>query len=128
MSLDVSLYEALPFPASVCISCLAEDEYHHHYGERYYSANITHNVNTMAMRASLYTACWHPETLAPVPTARDILPLLVTGVETLRADPAYFKQFNPKNGWGNYDRFVAWVEKYASACSNHLDAVVLVSR
>lgn len=128
MSLDVSLYEALPFPASVCIQCLADDVSHGHFGKRYYSANITHNMNVMALQATLYTPCWYPEMIVPEPRARDIEPHLSEGLETLRSDPTYFGKFNPKNGWGNYNSFVAWLEKYLAACRRYPDALVLVSR
>lgn len=92
-----------------------------------FSANITHNLNSMADAAGIYQACWRPEEIG-AKYASDIIPLLEKGLEDLKSRPEYFKQFNSPNGWGMYENFVPWVEKYLAACKENPDAEIQVSR
>lgn len=92
-----------------------------------FSANITHNLGEMADKAGIYKACWRPEEIG-AEYARDIIPLLEKGLEDLKARPEYFKQFNAPNGWGLYEHFVPWVEKYINACKENPDAKISVWR
>ena len=92
-----------------------------------YSRNITHNLGKMAAEAGIYEALWRPEEIS-VATAEQLVPLLETGLETLRADPERFKKFNPENGWGDYEGLVNFVEAYLQACKENPDAEVNVSR
>lgn len=141
MSLDVSLKSAVPVDTG-CAHC---NNPFQEYRE-YYSANITHNLNTMAEAAGIYDALWRPYRLKEdyIPTedynkemvfedisviyAKDIIPILDKGLTDLKARPEYFKQFNASNGWGMYEHFVPFVEKYLEACKEHPEAVVEVSR
>ncbi len=92
-----------------------------------FSANITHNLGEMADKAGIYKACWRPEEIG-AKYARDIIPLLEKGLEDMKARPDYFKQFNAPNGWGLYEHFVPWVEKYLAACKENPDAEIGVWR
>lgn len=92
-----------------------------------YSRNITHNLNKMAMEAGIYEALWRPEEIN-VTTAEQLVPLLETGLETLRADPERFKEFNAPNGWGMYDNLIDFVEDYLEACKENPDAEVHACR
>jgi hypothetical protein len=92
-----------------------------------FSANITHNLGEMAEKAGIYKACWRPEEIG-AEHASDIIPLLEKGLEDLKARPEYFKQFNAPNGWGLYENFVPWVEKYLAACKENPDAKISVWR
>jgi len=89
--------------------------------------NITHNLNDMAEKAGIYNALWHPEELG-VTKASQLIPYLVVGLERLTAQPEYFKNFNTKNGWGDYDALLNFVLKYIDACTLYPDADVWVSR
>jgi hypothetical protein len=92
-----------------------------------YSANITHNLNKMAMEAGIYEVLWRPEEIGITQAGQLIEPLTV-GLEKLKADPMYYSQFNSPNGWGMYEHFVPFVEKYLEACRENPDANVNVSR
>ena len=92
-----------------------------------YSANITHNLGKMADEAGIYYACWRPEEIG-VTKANQLIPLLRDGLAKLTADPAHFRKFNSKNGWGLYENFVPWVRDYLNACEGYPDADVSVSR
>lgn len=92
-----------------------------------FDANITHNLNTMAEEAGIYKHLWRPEELDITIAAQLIEPLEI-GLQRLKDTPEYFKQFNPENGWGTYDGFVSWVEKYLEACKENPDAEISISR
>jgi len=92
-----------------------------------YWANITHNLGTMADKAGIYKALWRPEEINKE-FAKDIVPLLEDGLEDLKNRPEHFKQFNSKNGWGMYEHFVPFVEKYLEACKEYPNAKISISR
>lgn len=88
-----------------------------------YSANITHNLNTMANEAGIYQYLWMPEELE-ITRASQLIEPLRTGLVLLESDPIRFKEFNPANGWGNYDGLVQFVKDYLRACEEYPDAEV----
>lgn len=115
--------------------------------EQVYWANITHNLNTMAGEAGIYEALWRPHRLKEgynisendhqaewkfeeenTTLAKDIIPLLEKGLSDLKTRPEYFEKFNSPNGWGMYEHFVPFVEKYLEACKKYPDAIIEVSR
>lgn len=92
-----------------------------------FNANITHNLGKMAAEAGIYEACWRPEEIS-AKEARDIIPILEKGLVDLKSRPHHFKQFDSPNGWGLYEHFVPWVEKYLNACKENPGAKIDVSR
>jgi hypothetical protein len=115
MSLDVYLKQVKPTCQPTCEPA------------EVYWANITHNLNKMAEKAGIYQHLWRPEELG-ITTAKQLIEPLTAGLEVLKAKPAYFKKFNSPNGWGMYEHFVPFVEKYLAACIEYPDALVFVSR
>jgi hypothetical protein len=128
MSLDVSLHEPFPVPRDACLLCTVDDEEHVHRGDCLFAQNITHNLNEMADVAGIYKVLWRPDELFDEPRARDIVDALQQGYDKLKADPERFIPFEPENKWGTYWSFLPWLERYITACREHPDAVVLVSR
>lgn len=96
-------------------------------GKEIYSANITHNLNTMAEAAGIYMHLWRPDELG-VTRAGDLVDSLRAGLARLEADPAKYEAYNSPNGWGLYKHFVPFVRGYLEACENSPDATVHVSR
>ena len=115
--------------------------------EAVYDANITHNLGEMADKAGIYEALWRRHRLKEgynspendhkaewkfeeenKTTAKDIIPLLEKGLADLKARPEHFEKFNSPNGWGMYEHFVPFVEKYLEACKEYPDAIIEVSR
>jgi len=92
-----------------------------------YWANITHNLGKMAGEAGIYQHLWRPEELE-ITTASELIKPLQVALKDLRERPEYFKQFNPENGWGDYDGFVQWVSNYLGACVGNPLATIRVSR
>ena len=119
MSLDVYLYRKF--------KKLYEDGTIEDCEEEVYSANCTHNLNTMADKCGLYELLWRPEEI-DITKANQLIEPLTVGLELLKSNPEYFKQFNPSNGWGSYDGFVRFVEKYLEACVENDDCYVMVWR
>lgn len=92
-----------------------------------YDANITHNLNKMAEEAGIYEHLWRPEEIG-VTKAQQLIAPLRAGLELMKADPARFEKHDAANGWGMYEHFVPFVEKYLAACEENPDATVEVSR
>ena len=140
MSLDVTLYR----------------NYHVSYDggktlepkvEELYSSNITHNLGEMAEAAGLYKALWRPyqlkegyniteddyhveyvfEVANPV-KANEIIPIIEKGLEDMKARPEHYETFNSENGWGMYEHFVPWIEKYLEALKEYPESFVECDR
>ena len=92
-----------------------------------YKDNITHNLGKMARMAGIYLCLWRPEELG-IDTASFLIEGLERGLKKLKSNPDYFKSFNPKNGWGDYDGLVTFVENYLNACKKFPDAEIEVDR
>ena len=92
-----------------------------------YWANITHNLGKMAGEAGIYKALWRPEEIE-AKYAKDIIEIVEKGLADLKARPEYFEQFNSPNGWGMYEHFVPFVEKYLQALKEYPDAEIYISR
>ena len=140
MSLDVRLTRKKWISYNAGVS-FEEDE-----DETLYSANITHNLGEMAEKANIYSALWRPYRILPdfksfdnyddeysfesskTIYAKQIIELLEKGLKDLKKRPKYFEKFNAENGWGMYEHFVPFVEKYLDACKQYPDSVVNVSR
>jgi hypothetical protein len=150
VSLDVYLYAS---ETSTCEKCGHEQQVSS--GGCVYDANITHNLGRMAQEAGIYLALWSPgemkapdqskaiqalwrdkqyadaralEAKLPVVYASDLIPVLRDGLAKLKADPAHFEKFNAENGWGLYEHFVPFVERYLAACEANPLAIVRASR
>lgn len=120
MSLDVYLHNTKK------ITCTC-GEVHELDEETVYDSNITHNLTEMAGEAGIYEALWRPEEMGAT-RAIDLIESLEDGLGRLKADPKRFKQFNPSNGWGDYDSFVTFVDRYLETCKEYPEATISVSR
>lgn len=92
-----------------------------------YWANITHNLTDMAEAAGIYECLWRPDEVG-ITKASQLIEPLTAGLAKLKADPAHYEQFNAENGWGLYEHFVPFVERYLDACKENPDAAVRASR
>ncbi len=95
--------------------------------EQVFEQNYTHNANKMADAAGLYACVWRPDEHG-MELAEHIIELLKAGIELMKSDPERFKALEPANGWGSYDSFVPWLEKYLEACEANPKARIRVSR
>lgn len=92
-----------------------------------FTANITHNLNKMAIEAGIYKALWYPEE-SDIVIAGDLIEPLREGLHKLKTNPSKYKKFNPDNGWGSYESLVKFVENYLNACYEYPDATIYISR
>lgn len=92
-----------------------------------YETNITHNLRDMADKAGIYYALWRPEEIQ-AKYAKDIIKIVESGLEDLKARPEYFKQFDSPNGWGVYENFVPFVEEYLEALKKYPESIIEVCR
>lgn len=97
------------------------------YRVELFSGNITHNLNVMAKEAGIYKHLWRPEEI-DIKTAGELIEPLETALEAMKEDPDLFKEHNPPNGWGDYEGFLSWIEKYLEACRRHPRAKVEACR
>jgi hypothetical protein len=96
-------------------------------GDEVFTANVTHNLNTMAGEAGIYKHLWRPDELE-IKKAVQLIEPLTAGLALLKSDPERFQKFNPSNGWGTYGGLVTFVEDYLEACKKYPDADVSVWR
>lgn len=90
-------------------------------------ANITHNLNEMADIAGIYKHIWRPEEIG-ITHARQLIEPLTEGLKKMKCSPHKYRNYDSPNGWGTYDNFVPWIEKYIDACKENPDAEVKASR
>lgn len=125
MSLDVYLYGAETAVPCHCYRC---GNLHERRGrEEIFEASITHNLTAMAGEAGIYKAIWRPDEIG-ITKAGQLRELLKDGLAALKSNPARFKKFNPKNGCGNYEDLVRFVDQYLAACVESPEATIDVSR
>lgn len=92
-----------------------------------FTANITHNLTKMASEAGIYKHLWRPDEIG-VTRAEQLISPLTEGLARLSANSMHFRQFNPKNGWGDYEGLKAFVAEYLKACIEYPEAEVRVWR
>ncbi len=95
--------------------------------EEVFSANVTHNLNTMAEEAGIYKHLWRPDEIG-ITKAAELIEPLCAGLALMCEQPERFEALNPENGWGSYTGFLPWIAKYRQACVKFPNATVRVSR
>ena len=125
MSLDVALYNTNK-KTIYCPHC-AKEIMVEEKEEGVYGANITHNLNRMAMACGIYEVLWRPEEIN-ITEASQLIEPLSEGLRKLKGNPDYYKTFDSPNGWGLYIHFVPFVENYLNACIEYPEAKISVSR
>lgn len=121
MSLDVYLYQ------SKTLTCDCGKVHEIETGEELYQANITHNLNSMAQFLGIYHHVWRPEEIE-IEKASQLIEPLKKAIEYMRENPAKCMEYDASNGWGTYDNFLPWLNRYLQACIDYPDARVVVSR
>lgn len=111
MSLDITLED----PTATYETCVFE-------------TNITHNLSEMAEKAEIYKAIWCPDEIKPSPKAKDIIPLIESGLDLLKKDPNFYKIHNAFNGWGTYNDFIPFLEEYLDALKTYPEAKIIICK
>ena len=95
--------------------------------------NITHNLNEMAKHVpvsktlTLYNILWRPHE-SDLKTTDDILEYVTIAVKYLIDHEEELLQYNPDNGWGNYESLLDFSKQVGSACIFHPHCDIEVSR
>lgn len=92
-----------------------------------FSQNITHNLGEMADEAGIYMHVWRPEEIG-IERAEQLIYHLRMAIDSMKRDKSKYIKLNAKNGWGTYDVFVPWLERYLSACEEYPNALVTADR
>jgi len=92
-----------------------------------FEVNITHNLNKMAAKSEIYSEIWHPDELG-IKIAKELIERLTFGLEKLKSNKDFFKEFDASNGWGTYEDFLYFVEKYLEACKKYPNSKINVNR
>jgi hypothetical protein len=92
-----------------------------------FSANITHNLGAMAEAAGIYRHLWQPDELG-ISHASQLIKPLERGLAKMKAEPDEYRKHDAPNGWGKYDHFIPWIERYIEACKQDPDATINISR
>jgi hypothetical protein len=92
-----------------------------------YEANITHNLAQMATKAGLYDCLWRAVENG-YEKAFQLVEPLEKGIKQMEENPERYKQYNAKNGWGNYFDFLPWLKKLLAVCKRNPDANIKISR
>ena len=97
------------------------------YTAELFDWNITHNLNTMAENSGLHKCLWRPDE-NNMTSAKDLINPMEKGLKELVCNQKRYEQYNPINGWGDYNGLVNFVRHYLTACKAHPYADVRVSR
>jgi len=90
-----------------------------------FEANITHNLNKMAIAAGLYDFLWHPKENG-IFFASDLIKPLKSGIKSMKINPKRYRKLDAKNGWGKYEEFLPWLEELLAACRENPNSSVSV--
>lgn len=60
--------------------------------------------------------------------AEDAIWYLEKGIFNMTNEPEHFKAMNPKNGWGDYNGALKYLEKFLEICREHPLTKVEISR
>ena len=81
------------------------------------------DVSSFVDSGGVVVCCGFSISLAP----KLILPLEI-GVAKMELNPDKYREYDSQNGWGTYEDFVPWVEKYIAACKKYPDAKINISK
>jgi len=87
-----------------------------------YDRSMTHNVRAMWIKAGVYDAIYNSHGKL----AGSISEELSAGLRKMVASPDEYTKLNPPNGWGDYERAVAFLDSLDIACRQHPKATIYV--
>lgn len=97
------------------------------YGESMWSANMTHNLNKIAIEAGVYECLWRPDEIG-VKYARDNISNLRFALGIFYSKYDELKKLNPSNGWGDIDRLIEVTQDFLKACMEYPNAIIECDR
>lgn len=123
---------------SACGSTMAVHDDNEEEITCHWSANITHNMGKMASHipvsspmennTTLYDYVWRPEVRKETVNTTIMWRVLKEGIAYMINERLDLLQYNPSNGWGDYDSFLAWLINYKNMCEDNPGCEIEVSR
>ena len=110
MSLDVHIYKTTEWVNTET----GETKYLDDYSAEF---NFTTNVVPMWKKAGVYEALHGGST-------QEVAVILRNGIKHMKEHAEEYKLLNPKNGWGDYESNLEFLEKLADYCEKHSDGKV----
>lgn len=106
------------------------------------SMNITHNMGNMAKHVpitfeleeemysdTLYQYVWRGDEVSKYVCNTDVMSnVLISGIQYMIGNRNKLLQYNPENGWGNYDDFLDWLITYKRNCDENPNCTIEISR
>lgn len=92
-----------------------------HCGSKVWHRDPTYNLAAMfaaALGSSIRDLDGRP--------AHECVDRLAAAVSDMEAQPDYYKQFNPKNGWGNYDGALEILREMRDRCASNRSECLIV--
>lgn len=133
MSLDIIFTECCRKDYSNYCGCTVDIDFDD-YQDKDYFINITHNLNIMAEyvpigNTNLYKVLWRGDELeVPIVKGKQFEDYLYDGISFLIKNKKYLIQYNPENGWGNYDSLLQFTKDCLALSIQHPNADVRFSR
>lgn len=129
------------------VACGSRMEVHDNNEEFYqtvWCGNITHNMGKMARhipikymserrgilyKGTLFETIWRGDQIDREMLNTDIVAeILKNGISYMIFNRKDLLQYNPENGWGDYDSFLSWLIKYKEMCEDNPDCEIEISR
>lgn len=96
-------------------------------GKVLYWRNITHNLTKMANTAGIYECLWRPDEI-DILIARELIKPISKGIAFLAINRHLCEQYNPPNGWRDWQSLYDFCCDYLKACTEHPLSGIRVSR
>lgn len=106
--------------------------------DEFWNANITHNMGKMARAIpvvidgfgfqTLYNYIWRPDEMSKKVDTTIMSKALTEGIISMIKNRKELIQYNPENGWGDYDTFLEWIIAYKNFCEDNPKCEIEVSR
>lgn len=81
--------------------------------DRVFDRNYTYNIAKIAKEAGFSVNDFDGKNGA------EIVAILDPAIERMNKNPDHFRQFNPPNGWGDFDSFVGLLEILLAHCHEY---------
>ena len=90
--------------------------------------NVTHNLTKMASEGPhpIYQALWRPEEIGYT-HANQLATAIRLYLQDFIANAAFYRKFNPENGWGSYEGFREFLLCVLDMCDKYPNAPYEVS-
>lgn len=80
-----------------------------------FDGSITHNLTDMAKELGIYNMLWRNSETS-FSYGGTMVEALRNAIKQMLENEGYYKEFNPKNGWGTYVDFLEFLKNLLISC------------